>query len=573
MNLFKKKTYVPLQNAQDAATQKPAVPDGLWVKCAACGKTVYTKAMDANKLCPQCGGCFRLRATERIALLADENSFTELDAGLQSGNPLDFPGYEQKLAALREETGMDDAVLSGTCAIGGEPIVLAAMDSAFMMGSMGSAVGERVTRAFEYATAHGLPIVICTASGGARMQEGIVSLMQMAKVSAAAQRHSAASLLYITVLTDPTTGGVTASFAMLGDIILAEPKALVGFAGRRVIEQTMKQTLPDDFQSAEFLLEHGFVDAIIPRENLRATLATLLQMHKPVQRIYDPKADEAAHKAAKPAWRLGKSIDTEQIIKTARKVSRPTALQWIDALFDGFTELHGDRLVKDDKAIVGGIAMLNGAPVTVIGIQKGQSTEENIARNFGSPHPEGYRKALRLMRQAEKFGRPVVTLINTAGAYCGIGAEERGQGEAIARNLFEMAGLRVPVVSILCGEGGSGGALALAVADTVWILENAIYSILSPEGFASILWKDSARATEAARVMKLTAPDLLSLGIVDAIVREAEGGPQNDMAQTAVPLGSMLTQALARLSAQDCNERLDARYERFRRFGSFTEGR
>ena len=264
-------------------------------------------------------------------------------------------------------------------------------------------------------------------------------------------------------------------------------------------------------------------------------------------------------------------INVEQIIKTARKTSRPTGLQLIAALFEDFIELHGDRNYKDDRAIVGGIATLQGRPVTVIAIQRGQTLEENLKRNFGSPHPEGYRKALRLMRQAEKFGRPVITLINTAGAYCGVGAEERGQGEAIARNLFEMAGLRVPVVAVLCGEGGSGGALALAVADSVWILENAIYSILSPEGFASILWKDSTRADEAARIMKLTAPDLLALGVVDKIIPEADGGMQNDIAKTTEPLKAMLAEELARLAAMDADDMLQARYVRFRKFGEYME--
>jgi len=263
--------------------------------------------------------------------------------------------------------------------------------------------------------------------------------------------------------------------------------------------------------------------------------------------------------------------NVEQIIKTARKLSRPTGQQLIAALFTDFIELHGDRSYKDDRAIVGGIAMLGGLPVTVISIQRGQTLEENLLRSFGSPHPEGYRKALRLMKQAEKFGRPVITLINTAGAYCGVGAEERGQGEAIARNLFEMAGLTVPVIAVLCGEGGSGGALALAVADSVWILANAIYSILSPEGFASILWKDSTRADEAARIMKLTAPDLLALGVVDKIIPEADGGMQNDLAKTTEPLKTMLTEELVRLSAMNTHEMLQARYERFRKYGEFTE--
>lgn len=259
------------------------------------------------------------------------------------------------------------------------------------------------------------------------------------------------------------------------------------------------------------------------------------------------------------------------IVKIARKVTRPSALDYINHIFTDFIEFHGDRCFKDDKAVVGGIAMLNDTPVTVIGIQKGHTTEENIERNFGSPHPEGYRKALRLMQQAEKFKRPVITLINTAGAYCGIGAEERGQGEAIARNLLVMSKLRIPSISIIIGEGGSGGALALAVTDRVWMLENSIYSVLSPEGFASILWKDASRSKEAAELMKITASDLLELGIIDKIIKEVPGGAQNDFGFTANLLKSKLEIELNELSELSVDNLIQQRYDRFRKFGVFSE--
>ena len=259
------------------------------------------------------------------------------------------------------------------------------------------------------------------------------------------------------------------------------------------------------------------------------------------------------------------------IIKIARKVARPSASQFIDYLFTQFIEFHGDRNYKDDKAVIGGVGLFNQTPVTVIGIQKGQSTEENILRNFGAPHPEGYRKALRLMKQAEKFHRPVITLINTAGAYCGIGAEERGQGQAIAANLYEMSGLKTPIISVIIGEGGSGGALALAVADKVWMLENSVYSILSPEGFASILWKDSTRAAEAAELMRLTAQDLYDLGIIDKIIPEVERGAHHGFKYTADLLKEALEQELGRLGQMSMDALLSNRYQRFRAFGTFFE--
>ncbi len=258
-------------------------------------------------------------------------------------------------------------------------------------------------------------------------------------------------------------------------------------------------------------------------------------------------------------------------VKIARKVSRPTALDYIEHIFEGFIELHGDRCYRDDKAIVGGLAFLGETPVTVIGIQKGKNMEENIACNFGQPHPEGYRKALRLMKQAEKFGRPIINFINTSGAYCGIGAEERGQGEAIAKNLMEMAALKVPTISIVIGEGGSGGALALAVTDRVWMLENSVYAVLSPEGFASILWKDAKRAKEAADLMKITADDLLEMGVIEKIIKEVDGGCQNDFGFTANLIKGKLELEVPALMQKSTEELLNERYERFRKFGEFTE--
>ena len=257
----------------------PEVPDELFARCPACKNTIYSKDLGEEKVCPNCGYNFRISAQERLALIADQGSFSELFTGIQSKDPLDFPAYLDKIKAIQEKTGLDEAVLTGTATIDGHKLALGIMDANFIMASMGTVVGEKITRLFELATEQALPVVLFTASGGARMQEGILSLMQMAKVSAAVKRHSKAGLLYVTILTDPTTGGVTASFAMEGDIILAEPQALIGFAGRRVIEQTVRQTLPDNFQKAEFLQEHGFVDAIVKRSDLREKLSLILKLH------------------------------------------------------------------------------------------------------------------------------------------------------------------------------------------------------------------------------------------------------------------------------------------------------
>lgn len=541
---------------------KPEVPAGLLRKCNKCGAAIIAEDVkNGYYICPKCHGYFRVHAYRRIEMLADEGSFEEWDKEMDFVNPLDFKGYEEKVARLKEHTNLNEAVVTGKIMINGNPAVIGVCDGRFMMASMGHIVGEKITRAVERATVEKLPVIIFTCSGGARMQEGIVSLMQMAKTSAALKRHSDAGQLYISVLTDPTTGGVTASFAMLGDIILAEPKALIGFAGPRVIEQTIGQKLPKGFQRSEFLLEHGFVDRIVEREEMKDVLAQILEIHSAKK---TPDTEEASEeKSVEKAVRS--DLTAWERVQISRKKDRPVGTDYIEKLFTDFMEFHGDRYFKDDHAIVGGIAYFHGMPVTVIAQAKGKTTKENLDRNFSMPSPDGYRKALRLMKQAEKFGRPVICFVDTPGAFCGLEAEERGQGEAIARNLFELSGLKVPVLSVVIGEGGSGGALAMAVADEVWMLENSIYSVLSPEGFASILWKDSKRASEAAEVMKLTAQDLERLGIVEQVISEPAEFTDENLDVVCRDMDGRIGEFLEKYCAMDAAELTEKRYERFRR--------
>ena len=395
------------------------------------------------------------------------------------------------------------------------------------------------------------------------MQEGIISLMQMAKTSAAIKRHSDKGLLYITVLTDPTTGGVTASFAMLGDIILAEPGALIGFAGPRVIEQTIGQKLPEGFQRSEFLLEHGFVDAVVARKEMKEYLGNVLKLH---ENKGEYSFEVMEQKDSKPS-RKTKLTPWDKVM-ISRGKDRPVAQDYIEALFPDFIEFHGDRYVKDDNAIMGGIATFAGRAVTVIAESKGHDTKQNVERNFGMPSPDGYRKALRLMKEAEKFKRPVICIIDTPGAYCGLEAEERGQGEAIAKNLYELSSLKVPVLSVIISEAGSGGALALGVSDKVWMLENSIYAILSPEGYASILWKDSKRAPEAAAEMKLTAEDMLSLGIVEKVISEPEDLTKENISEVTNQIAEDLALFIGENLDFDGDKLIEARYERYRKYGS-----
>lgn len=404
------------------------------------------------------------------------------------------------------------------------------------------------------------------------MQEGIVSLMQMAKTSAAIKKHGDAGLLYCSILTDPTTGGVTASFAMLGDVIMAEPGALIGFAGPRVIKQTIGQELPEGFQTAEFLVEHGFVDGIVLRENLKKTIHFLIKSHqcKDKKTYADFSEDTGVHfelseELKEQTWYAAPRSAWEKV-KAVRQVERPAATDYMQYIFDVFVEAHGDRGFSDDKALIGGIGFIEGQPVTVIADLKGKDFKECQERNFGMPLPEGYRKALRLMKQAEKFNRPIISFVNTSGAFCGIEAEERGQGEAIARNLLEMSGLRVPVLCILIGEGGSGGALATAVGNEVWMMENATYSILSPEGFASILWKDSNRAQEASEVMNITAQDLKRLGVIERIVPEFGGADKKTTKAIAGYMKEHIKEFLEKYNGKSGEQIALERYDRFRNF-------
>ena len=597
-SIFKKTPVIKPEVKETASQIKPEVPEGLLKRCNKCGKGIFTEDYKKNLYnCPKCGGYLRMPAQKRIEFLTEADSFEEWDTGLSTENPLHMIGYPDNIKALQDKTKLDEAVITGKARIGENEVALMVMDGRFLMASMGEVVGEKIARGVERATKEKLPVIIFTCSGGARMQEGMTSLMQMAKTSAALKRHSDAGLLYITVLTDPTTGGVTASFAMLGDIILAEPKALIGFAGPRVIEQTIHKKLPKGFQRSEFLLKHGFIDKIVERKDMKTVLEQILTMHRlttkhsgivkntgvvseintdlntvnpsskreDVQAVSNKNAGKSRKQKLSLAQkkRAGKKTAWERVL-TSREKDRPVGEDYIYGLFEEFIEFHGDRNFGDDAAICGGIAYFQGKPVTVIAQMKGKSTAENIERNFGMPEPEGYRKALRLMKQAEKFHRPIICFVDTPGAFCGMEAEERGQGEAIARNLYEMSALKTPILSVLIGEGGSGGALAMAVADEVWILENAVYSILSPEGYAAILWKDGSQAARAAKAMKLTSYDLYKAGFVEKIIPEPEGYTLDSIINVFDNLEENISIFLKNSKSMTEEERVEQRYQRFR---------
>lgn len=415
------------------------------------------------------------------------------------------------------------------------------------------------------------------------MQEGALSLMQMARTAQALAELDEAGVLVVSLVTDPTYGGVAASYATLADVILAEPGARMGFAGPRVIEQTTGRRLPEGFQTAEFLLAHGLVDDVVPRAELRPTLARLLRLRSGADaaRGEDAPAAERPRPATVPrgpAVRVVRTADelperdAWEAVRLARHPMRPTAADYAAHLLRDFQELHGDRLAADCPAVIGGPGLLDGRPVMLIGHHKGgPEPEERRRRRHGMATPAGHRKAARLMRTAAKLGMPVVTLIDTPGADPGPEAESGGQALAIAESLRLMARLPVPVVAVITGEGGSGGALAFAVADRVLVTESGVYSVISPEGCAAILWKDPAAAPAAAAALRLHARDLLRLGIVDGVIPEPPDGAHKDHALAAALVGGAVSAALDELRPRAPDRLLAERRDRFHRFGRLEE--
>jgi len=542
-----------------------SLPPGTCPRCH--GALEGTEAYERLRVCPHCRYHFPLGARERIALLADPGSFRETHAELVSVDPLGFRDrvpYRDRLAEAQRRTGLAEAVVTGTLRLGGRAAVIAVLDFEFLGGSMGSVVGEKVALAFEQAVRQRLPVITVVGSGGARMQEGILALMQMAKTAAAVQRLHAARLPYISVLTHPTTGGVFASFASLGDVHLAEPGALIGFAGPRVLEQT--QSAPGERRShtAEFLLAHGMIDAVVDRARLREVLAALLGYLSPEYRLQRDRGGEHEIVPARPA------ASAWETVQLARHAARPTALDYIRRLLPDFLELHGDRLYGDDPAIVIGLGELAGQPVAAIGQER---DPDDPQRRGGRALPEGYRKAERMMRLAAKFRLPLITFIDTPGAEAGEEAEARGQAAALASCLARMASLPVPTVAVVIGEGGSGGALALGVADRVLMQEHAIYSVISPEGASAILFRDAAQAAGLAPSLRLTAPDLRELGVIDAVVPEPAGGAHTDPDAAARYLKDAILHELVRLQEIPPARLVRARYRRYRGIGVYTSRR
>jgi acyl-CoA carboxylase subunit beta len=550
---------------------EPASREAAAVACPRCGASqTASSAYERYRVCERCRHHFPFSARRRLDLLLDEGTFREVRHAATSMDPLLFSDrvpYSQRLNRAREQTGLDEAVVIGTGRINGRECVLAVFDFEFLGGSMGTVVGEKVALALELAVERRLPCVSVAASGGARMQEGMLSLVQMAKTASAAMRLHRAGVPFISVLTDPTTGGVYASFASQGDVILAEPGALIGFAGPRVIEQFTGRKPPEDVQTAEYLVEHGQIDAVVDRRKLRNALATLLQLLENPWNL-SPRGDGRGGAETRPytpearppaaAW---------EAVELARHPDRPTTRDYVRCMLPYFFELHGDRLSADDPAVICGIGDLGGITVMLIAQERGGDEEERRRRRGGRMTPEGYRKAARAMRLAASWRLPVVTLIDTPGAQLDLDSEARGLAPSISQCLATMSILPVPVVAAVIGEGGSGGAIALGVADRILMQENAIYSVIAPEGAAAILYHDAEKARDLANALKLTAADCKLLGVVDTLVPEPEGGAHQDPDYAALLLKNFIVDALVELRRIGPRKLVDERYRKFRRMG------
>lgn len=517
------------------------------------------------RVCPNCRFHYSMTARERIESVVDHASFKETNRSLVSMDPLSFStriSYKERIVRDQRRTGLTEAAVTGTCSIGGAMTILIVLDFGFMGGTMGCVVGEKVSLALELATKRRIPAVAIVTSGGARIQEGILSLMQMAKSSIAACKLDERGLPFISVLANPTTGQTFASFANLADIILAEPGAIVGFSPIRDVQPQLASARSVWSHTAEYHLKHGMLDAIIDRTQLRNRLAVLLDLLGPQHKL-----------AAAPIrrHRISGTPQTEAwgTVQLARHMERPTSIDYVRSILDDFVELHGDRFHSDDPAIICGLGQLGTQTVSVVCQERGKS-DQFIDRRDGRTSPEGFRKAQRAIRFAQKFDIPLLTFIDTPGVNLTIEAEGRGLGNTIANTIASMATTQVPSIAIVIGEGGSGCALALGVADRVLMLENAIYSAISPEAAAELIYQDESKADEAAKSLRLTAHDCVELGIVDVIVQEPRGGAHKDPREAARLLRRELLVQVSELQNISKRKLLRERYKKFRNIGEYS---
>lgn len=529
-------------------------------QCLSCGADLEgSKSYERYRVCHSCGFHFHLSARERIVSLLDSGSFHEDDRGVTAIDPISFHGkqsYRSRVINAQRRTGLSESALTGTGTVFGRDVVVAVLDFSFLGGSIGVAAGERLARAFEKATSRRVPILVVCSTSGTRMQEGLLALMQIPRVTAAARKHSRAGLAHISVLTDPTTGSAYTGFVNLADVILAEPNALVGYAAMRVLQEKENE-LPAGVHTSEWHLQHGLIDAVVPRAQLRDSIVHLLDLLQNDYRLSltrERRAVEARH-TDRTAW---------QQLQLSRHQMRPTAVDFIARMSTVFVELHGDRTGHVDPAIVAGIGTLGGEAIMFIG----QNRQHGTNGDNGWVHAAGFRKAKRAMDLAAKFGLPVVTLIDTPGAHPSVESETEGLGPAISECMATMLELPVPTVAVIVGEGNSEAAVALAVADRVLMLDNAVYEVIRPEDAATILFQEEGGVFEVAERLRITSHDCLRMGIIDATVPEPGDGAHTDHAEAAQLLRRSILRQLIGLQRMRTKRLLERRYQRYRQMGS-----
>ena len=531
-------------------------------RCLLCEEPIsHSEAYLTHRVCPYCRFHYTLSARQRIELLADRRTFKESHKFLSSVAPLSFSNrgqYQELLSQSQSRTGLTEAAVTGRCRIDGIETMLIVLDFGFMGGSMGSVVGEKVALALETAAKRELPTVALVTGGGARIQEGVISLMQMAKTVAAANRLREKGVPFIVVLANPSTGQAYASFANLADIILAEPGSLIGLSPLRTVREVSDKPLPLDAHTAEAHLSHGLLDNVVDRENLQPRIATLLNI------LTNKKIGKSEHKELfKLELQATSDPAAWEAVMIARHPERPSAMVYMHAMLDPFIELHGDRLNSDDRSIVGGVGFLSGEPVAIIGQQRRSRLDGDRYHTY----PDGLRKAQRLIKLAIRFKLPLITLVDTQGADPGLEAEEQGIGNAIANTLSLMTEAPIPVVSVIIGESGSEGALALGVSDRILMQQYAIYSPVSLYRTIAGSYSDPVLNREAAEVLMLTARDCAELGIVDSVVPEPEGGSHTQARDASTAVQVHVMRNLAELSRLSQGKLLRERYKKFRKMG------
>jgi acetyl-CoA carboxylase carboxyl transferase alpha subunit/acetyl-CoA carboxylase carboxyl transferase beta subunit len=566
LSSFFGRTHSPLEEDQ-----------GLREYCEACNTVLVDNALYLQyRVCPSCRLHYPLAAREHISLLADPNTFRESHRSIVS---LGLPAASQiRRARNRRRTGLTEAAITGRGTVDGMPVMLIALDFRFLGGTMGAVIGEKVSLAFEMATRRKLPVVAVITSGGTGLQDGVLSLMQMAKTSFAVNGLDREKLPFIAVMTNPTTGQVYSSFANLADIILAEPGAFLGLAPSRTQPKVQGEDsqghIASGVNSSEMHIVHGMIDRVIDREHLKELLSVLLGLISPKQHtatsgtpgenILSKTEDKIGAEQLEELWPA-----TWETVQLSRHSQRPTSMDVIRRSLTNFVELHGDRLYGDDPSVVAGLGYLGTQAVVAIGQEQGHDVTAR-ERHEGRTYPEGFRKAERVMRLASKLQLPLLTFVDTPGPYYGRESEERGLGNAIASTMALMARLPIPTISVVIGEGGSEGALALGVADRILMLENATYSVTSPENAAALLYRDSPSVQKVPQPLKLSAQDCYELGIIDLIVEEPSGGAHRNPGEAALRLKHALEEEMTALLAQSTKRVLRDRYKKFRNMGEYS---